>query len=70
MADNKIVKLAAYRLAALEETALDDDFLVKEGLDVLAAYRRIRDDKLRKALRELIFQIARSNEPRRARDDR
>ena len=70
MADNKIVKLAAYRLAAPEKTALDDDFLVKEGLDVLAAYRRIRDDKLRKALRELIFQIARSNEPRRAPDDR
>ena len=44
---------------------VDYDLQVTEGLDVLSAYSRIRDEKLRETLRDLIMQISQLDEARR-----
>lgn len=37
---------------------LDDDFLLREGLDLLSAFRAIRSDEARRAILVLIAAIA------------
>ena len=36
----------------------DNDFLIREGLDLMAAYRLIKDPDLRAILRSLMFRLA------------
>ena len=40
------------------DTSKDDDFLLNEGFDLLADYRRIKDEAVRRHLRAMIRAIA------------
>lgn len=53
-----IAEFRSSRAQAEKGPVVDDDFLLNEGLHVLAAYRSIQDLQLRHRLKALIEEIA------------
>ena len=51
--------LSVVRTEDQRRAAPYEDFLLKEGLEVLAAYRSISDDAVRQSLKTLIENMAR-----------
>lgn len=42
----------------------DDDFLIREGFDLLAAYRSVKNDDVRKSILDMVVKIAQAQDDR------